>query len=165
MWASSSATDSRLPAPVATAMWRSRCSSASQQADLVVSCGQVRRIKHLAEVTLPLVFPTRGDGHGFDHVGGGAPALLGGLMQVARGQVLPFTWSATASVSDVVTGPPPAGAAMWGAAFHVMKRAKPLCEILIRDSYLRLRVGLLRLLLSPEQVPSDFLYNPVRDGE
>ena len=76
MWASSPATHSRLPASVAMAMGHSRCSSASQQPALVVSCGQVRRIKHLAEVAVPLVFPTLGDGHGFDHVGGGAPILF-----------------------------------------------------------------------------------------
>ena len=102
MWASSPATDSRLPASVATAMGRSRCSSASQQPDLVVSCGQGRRIKHLAEVTLPLVFPTLGDGHGFDHVGGGAPILFGRLMQVALSQILPAPSQEVAGLIHVV---------------------------------------------------------------
>ena len=89
MWANSSATDPGLPASVARAMARSRCSSASQQPDSIIVGGQVGQIKNLAEVAAPLVFPTLGDDHGFDRVGGGAPALFRRLMQVAPGQVLP----------------------------------------------------------------------------
>ena len=83
VWANSSSTDYGLLASVTTAMARSRCSSASQQPDSIIVGGQVGQIKHLAEVAVPLVFPTLGDGHGFHHVGGGAPTLFGRLMQVA----------------------------------------------------------------------------------
>ena len=54
MRANSSATDSGLPASVATAMARSRCSSASQQPDSIIYGGQVGQIKHFAEVAVPL---------------------------------------------------------------------------------------------------------------
>ena len=75
---------------------------ASQQPETVIAGGQVVRIKHLAEVAVPLVFPTLGDGHGFDHVGGGAPTPFGRLMQVALRQVLPAHHQEVARLIHVV---------------------------------------------------------------
>ena len=98
----SSATDSGLPASVAKAMAGSRCSSASQQPDSIIVGDLLGRIKDLAEVAVPLVFPTMGDGHGFDHVGDGAPTLFGRLMQVALRQVLPALRREVARLIHVV---------------------------------------------------------------
>ena len=74
---------------------------ASQQPDSIIVGGQVGQIKHLAEVAVPLVFSTLGDGHGFDHVGG-APTLFRRLMQVALRQVLPALRQEVARLIHVV---------------------------------------------------------------
>ena len=83
-------------------MARSRSFSASQQPESIVAIVQVRRIKHLAEVAVPLVFPTLGDNHGFHPVDAGALTLFGRLMQVALRQELPAPIQEVACLPRVV---------------------------------------------------------------
>lgn len=59
-----------------------------------------------------------------------------------------------------------AGAVLADSAFRPMKRAKLPCEILIRDSSLRLRSGLISVFVFfPDQVLHHILYNAVWDRE